>query len=64
MTRKTIINQLKKDLEDNLHSSNGYKSDPVQIIEGITNFDEAIQRPILGAMVDSDEITPILALPS
>ena len=54
MTRKTLLQILKKDLEDNLHSSNGYVSDPTQIIEGITNFDEAIQRPVVAFMLTSD----------
>ena len=56
MTRKTILEQIKKDLEDNLHSSNNYKSDPTQIIEGITNFDDAIQRPVIAFMLTSDTI--------
>ena len=56
MKRTTITEQLKKDLRDNLHSSNDYKSDPVKVIEGITSFDDAIQRPVIAFMIMSDEI--------
>ena len=56
MTRKTILNQLKKDLQDNLHSSKGYNTDPVEIIEGIVSFDSVLQRPTVAYFMFSDNI--------
>ena len=56
MTRETILKQIKKDLEDNLNSAHNYDTDPTKIIEGITNFDDSIQRPVYAFMLTSDEI--------
>ena len=56
MTRKTILNQLKKDLQDNLHSSKGYNTDPVEIIEGIVSFYSVLQRPTVAYFMFSDNI--------
>ena len=56
MNRQVILDQLKQDLNDNLHSGKGYKSDPVEILEGLSNFSNIIQRPIVGYLMQSDTI--------
>ena len=54
MTRKTILNQLTTDLVNKLNVNGGYDSEPVQIIEGLSNFASVLQRPIIGYMFTND----------
>lgn len=48
MTRKDVLNQLKTDLEESLTLANGYNTEPVEIIYGVTTFDDVIMKPVVG----------------
>lgn len=58
-TRDDILEQLKEDLEDKLHSSdpNGYyTSDISEVRRGVHHYDEAVNRPFIGFALEEDEM--------
>jgi len=55
-TRRTIIEQIKKDVEDNVSSANGYNSDIVNVRIGVYDPSEFTQLPSIGFLIIEDEI--------
>ena len=53
--RNIILKALKTDLEEKLHSSNGYKTDPVNITRGAMIFEDVVEKPALCFYVFNDE---------
>lgn len=56
MDRQTILDTLKTDLKEKLNVANDYKSEPIDIIEGVAGFNNIVQRPIIGYTMVSDII--------
>jgi len=54
--RKDILNQLKQDLDDKLTVANGFESDLMQVVHGSPDMNDMMVFPIVGFMVDSDEV--------
>ena len=58
--RDDILNQLKEDLEDKLHSSNpdgNYTSDIAEVKRGIHYHGDVVNRPFIGFALDGDELS-------
>ena len=55
-TRKTIIDQIKTDVENTVKSANGYNSDTVEVRIGVYDPSEFTQLPSIGFWIVEDEI--------
>jgi len=59
-TRKTIINNLKKDLEEHLNSSEGYNTDVAEVRSGIYMWEDFKVKPAISIWAYEDEIEEYL----
>jgi len=55
-SRKTILNTLQDDLSK-IKTSRGYLTDPTEIFQGVTGFDNIVQRPTISFVMLADEVT-------
>jgi hypothetical protein len=54
--RQEILEQIKTDIETKINPSNGYNTQPAQVIHGIVNFDDILMKPVIAFFAASDEV--------